>query len=54
MTQIFIHRRRLHRHTSVQTHVLLQRLGVPYEVERTVCSVCGQVLEERPLKRTAA
>jgi hypothetical protein len=34
--------------------VLLQRLGVPYEVERTVCSDCRQVLDERPLKRTAA
>jgi len=54
MTQIFIHRRRLHRHTSIQTHVLLQRLGVPYEVERTVCSGCGQVLDERPLRRAVA
>jgi hypothetical protein len=54
MTQLFIHRRRGHRHTGVRTHVLLQRLGVPYEVERTVCSGCGQVLDERPLKRAAA
>jgi hypothetical protein len=54
MTQIFIHRRRGHRHTGVRTHVLLQLLGVPYEVERTVCSGCGQVLDERPLKRAAA
>jgi hypothetical protein len=54
MTQLFINRRRAHRHTSVRTHVLLQRLGVPYEVERTVCSACGQVLDERPLRRAAA
>jgi hypothetical protein len=54
MTQLFIQRRRAHRHTSVQTHVLLQRLGVPYEVERTVCSACGEVLGERPLRRAAA
>jgi hypothetical protein len=54
MTQLFIHRRRAHRHTSIRTHVLLQRLGVPYEVERTVCSACGQVLDERPLRRAAA
>ncbi|HEY2938658.1 MAG TPA: hypothetical protein VGJ27_02485 [Gaiellaceae bacterium] len=54
MTQLFIHRRRGHRHTGVRTHVLLQRLGVPYEVERTVCSGCGRVLDERSLKRAAA
>jgi hypothetical protein len=54
MTQLFIHRRRGHRHTGVQTHLLLQRFGVPYEVERTVCSGCGQVLDERRLKRAAA
>jgi len=54
MSQLFTHRRRLHRHTGVRTHVLLQRLGVPYEVERTVCSECQRVLDERPLKRAAA
>ena len=54
MTQLTTHRKRLHRHTGVQTYVLLQRLGVPYEVERTVCSKCRVVLDERPLKRAAA
>jgi hypothetical protein len=34
--------------------VLLQRFGVPFEVERTVCNDCRQVLDERPLKRAAA
>jgi predicted nucleic acid-binding Zn ribbon protein len=34
--------------------MLLQRLGVPYEVEQTVCSECQQVLDERQLKRAAA
>jgi len=53
MGQLFMHRR-LHRHTSVRTYVLLQRLGIPYEVERTVCSECRRVLDERPLKRAAA
>jgi ribosomal protein L37E len=43
-----------HRHTEVRMHVLLQRLGIPYEVERIVCSACGQVLDERPLRRAAA
>jgi hypothetical protein len=33
---------------------MVQRLGVPYEVERTVCTKCDRVLDERPLKRAAA
>jgi NMD protein affecting ribosome stability and mRNA decay len=43
-----------HRHRGVSTHVLVQRAGVPYELERTVCSECARVLSERPLRRTAA
>ena len=43
-----------HRHTAVTTHALLQRDGVPYEVERVVCATCGRVLAERPLRRAAA
>jgi hypothetical protein len=55
MNQLFsMNKRRLHRHSGVTTYVLLQRLGVPYEVERTVCSECRRVLDERPLKRAAA
>ncbi len=54
MSQLFMQRRRHHKHTGVRTYVLLQRLGVPFEVERTVCSECRQVLDERPLKRAAA
>jgi hypothetical protein len=54
MSQLFPYRRRPHRHTGVRTHVLIQRLGVPYEVERTVCTECRRVLDERPLKRAAA
>jgi hypothetical protein len=54
MTQLYIHREQGHRHTGVRTHVLLQLFGIPYEVERTVCSGCGQVLDERPLRRAAA
>ncbi len=54
MTQLSTYRKRLHRHTGVRTYVLLQRLGIPYEVERTVCSECRRVLDERPLKRAAA
>jgi hypothetical protein len=55
MSQLFtLHRKRTHSHRAVRTYVLGQRLGVPYEVERTVCADCRQVLEERPLKRAAA
>jgi hypothetical protein len=44
---------RSHRHTEVTTHVLRQRAGVPFEVERKVCSSCRRVVE-RPLKRATA
>ncbi len=44
----------LHRHTAVVTHALGQQAGIPYEVERTVCSACQRILDERPLKRAAA
>ncbi|HYZ19771.1 MAG TPA: hypothetical protein VE615_09505 [Gaiellaceae bacterium] len=43
-----------HRHDEVTTYVLRQRAGVPYEVERKVCSSCEQVLGERPVRRAAA
>jgi hypothetical protein len=43
-----------HEHTPVTRVVLLQRNGVPYEVERTFCFSCREVLEEKPVKRTAA
>ena len=32
----------------------VQRDGVPYEVEQTVCTICRRVLSERELKRAAA
>lgn len=44
----------LHRHTAVVTHALGQQAGIPYELERTVCSACQRILDERPLKRAAA
>jgi hypothetical protein len=46
------HRR--HRHTAVVRHALRQHSGIPYEVERKVCSACARVLDERPVKRAAA
>jgi NMD protein affecting ribosome stability and mRNA decay len=38
----------------VTTHVVVQRAGVPYELERRVCETCGRELEERALRRAAA
>jgi hypothetical protein len=38
----------------VKVHALEQRSGVPYEVERRVCSACRRVLDERRLRRATA
>ena len=43
-----------HRHIAKRVHVLLQRAGVPYEIERQVCTGCLRVLDEKPVKRAAA
>lgn len=43
-----------HKHTVRTLHELRQRAGIPYEVERQVCSSCRRVLEERPLRRAVA
>jgi hypothetical protein len=43
-----------HEHTVALVHVVLQKAGVPYEVELRMCTVCERVLDERPLKRAAA
>jgi hypothetical protein len=45
---------RLHRHRAETRHVIAQRDGVPYELERRLCTECGRVLEERPVKRAEA
>jgi NMD protein affecting ribosome stability and mRNA decay len=43
-----------HKHTTITLHEIRQRAGVPYEMERRVCTSCSRVVAERPLKRTAA
>jgi len=43
-----------HRHARVTTVFVGQRGGIPYEVERTTCTVCRPVLAERPLRRAVA
>ncbi len=46
--------RRLHRHRAVVMHALRQQAGIPYEVERKICSDCQRVLDERTVRRAAA
>jgi hypothetical protein len=43
-----------HTHRQVTIRVLGKREGVPYEVERTLCVDCHEVISERPLRRAAA
>ena len=43
-----------HKHTTITRHELKQRAGVPYEVERRVCTSCERVVAERPVRRAAA
>jgi len=40
-----------HKHTSVTLLTIRQHNGVPYEIERKVCSACKRVLDEKPLRR---
>lgn len=40
-----------HEHTPVTVHAIWQKAGVPYEIHRTLCVACMQVLEEQPLRR---
>jgi len=44
----------VHNHTAVTVRAIRQRNGIPYEMERRVCKDCRRVLDEKPLKRTAA
>jgi hypothetical protein len=45
---------KLHEHVAKRVHVVLQRAGVPYEIEQQVCAACARVLDEKPVKRAAA
>jgi hypothetical protein len=40
-----------HRHVTLLVHVLVQRGGVPYEIEQEICAECRQVLRERRVRR---
>ena len=48
------HPAKVHEHVAKRVHVVLQRAGVPYEVEQQVCTGCSRVLDEKPVKRAAA
>ena len=48
------HPAKVHEHVAKRVHVVLQRAGIPYEVERQVCTGCSRVLDEKPVKRAAA
>jgi NMD protein affecting ribosome stability and mRNA decay len=48
------HTSKVHEHVTRRVHVLLQRAGVPYEMERQVCTSCRRVIDEKPVKRAAA
>lgn len=43
-----------HEHVAATVHVVVQRAGIPYEIEQQVCMSCHAVLGETPVKRTAA
>jgi NMD protein affecting ribosome stability and mRNA decay len=45
---------KMHEHVAKRVHVLLQRAGVPYEVEQQVCTDCSRILDEKPVKRATA
>jgi hypothetical protein len=43
-----------HKHTSVTLREIRQRSGVPYEIERKICTACQRVLDEKPVRRAVA
>ena len=43
-----------HPHVARRIHVLQQKAGIPYEVERQVCDTCARILGEKPVRRAAA
>jgi hypothetical protein len=45
---------KVHEHVPKRVYVVLQRHGVPYEVERQVCVECSRILDEKPVKRATA
>lgn len=48
------HPEQVHEHVTKRVLVLLQRAGVPYEIEQQVCQACARILDEKPVRRAAA
>jgi NMD protein affecting ribosome stability and mRNA decay len=48
------HPTKVHEHVAKRVHVLLQRAGVPYEMEQQVCMSCARILDEKPVRRATA
>lgn len=48
------HPTNVHEHVAKRVHVVIQRAGIPYEIEQQVCSDCARVLDEKPVKRATA
>jgi hypothetical protein len=46
--------KREHTHTAVTVRAIRRHGGIPYEVERKVCSDCRRLLDEKTLKRASA
>jgi hypothetical protein len=46
--------KRPHKHKAVTVHAIRQHAGVPYHVERKICSDCRRLLGEKTIKRAAA
>ena len=44
----------IHKHKAVTIRAIRQRSGIPYEVERKVCSDCRRLLDEKPVRRASA
>jgi len=47
-------KKKAHTHRQVTVRILGRQGGVPYEVERTLCGECHEVISERPVRRAAA
>jgi hypothetical protein len=44
----------VHEHEAATVHVIVQKAGIPYEIEQQVCLACHAVLDETRVKRAAA
>jgi hypothetical protein len=43
-----------HQHVAETVHVVVQRGGIPYEIEQQVCTACNEIIGETPVKRASA